>query len=187
MASRILIVAAATAVLAGGALVAVRSPGVRAEVGERVRGMVGTVSGGKDRTRVIPAGTMVTVRLDDALSTESSRVGDPLHATVVAPVEVEGETVIPEGSAIDGLVSMVEAATPLSGRGHLQFKYEQVRIGSSTYPLDSPSVIYDNVPGMPRDTASAGDGQVLFEPGTLLRFSLDHAIEVQVPATPVSH
>lgn len=187
MASRILILAAATAVLAGGAVIAVRDPGVRAEVGERVRGVVGSVSGSSNRTALVPAGTLVTIRLDDGLSTESSRVGDVLHATVVAPVQVEGETVVPEGATVEGHVAMVESSSPLTGRGHLQFKYERLRVGNDEYDLDSPSVIYDSLPGTSRDSTTGGSAQVLFEPGTLLRFSLDHAIEVQLRPSPTLH
>lgn len=179
MALRILWVAGTTAALAVGAVYAVQKPELRAEVREKVRGVLGSVNGARNRTAVVPAGTLITVRLDDQLSTESSRVGDVLHATVVAPVQVDGETVIPEGSPVQGYVAMVEAASPVTGRGHLQFKYERLQVGSGEYNLDSPSVIYDSVPGMPRDPA-AGHSPLLFEPGTLLRFSLDHEIELRV-------
>ena len=179
MAVRILVVAGTTAALAIGAVYSVQHPEVRAEVREKVRSVVGSVSGSRSRVVIVPAGTLITVRLDNPLSTESSRVGDVLHATVVAPVQVGGETVISEGASVQGYVAMVEAASPVTGRGHLQFKYERLRVGSGEYNLDSPSVIYDSVPGMPRDPA-AGDSPLLFEPGTLLRFSLDHEIELKM-------
>ena len=179
MRNRILIYGAVTATLAGGTVFAVQNPDVRAEVKEKVRGVVASVSGSKSPTVVLPAGTLITLRLDDRLSTESSRVGDVLHGTVVAPVQVDGETVIPEGAAVQGYVAMVETVSPVTGRGHLQFKYERLRVGDEEYDLDSPSVVYDNVPGPARDSAAGDGASLLFEPGTLLRFSLDHEIELR--------
>ena len=177
MANRIFVATAVTAALAGGTVYAIQKPEIKAEVKERVRGVVASVGGPKAPTVVVPAGTLVSVRLDDRLSTESSRVGDVLHATVTAPVEVDGDTVIPAGAAIQGYVAMVEATSPLNGRGHLQFKYERLRVGDAEYNLDSPSVIYD-VAGI-GDTTTHGSTPPRFEPGTLLRFSLDHELALR--------
>src|SRR6185312_1498564 len=44
------------------------------------------------RPVVIPAGTVITVRLSSALGSKSSQTGDPFEATVAEPVVVGGKT-----------------------------------------------------------------------------------------------
>src|ERR1700745_1241833 len=48
---------------------------------------------------VVPAGTMITVRLGEAVGSKISSPGQSFSATVATPVAVERVTVIPEGAA----------------------------------------------------------------------------------------
>src|SRR6185437_299528 len=57
---------------------------------------------------VIPAGTMITVRLSQAVGSKISNSGDTFPATVATPVVVGGRTVIPSGADAEGTV--VQAA-----------------------------------------------------------------------------
>src|ERR1700760_4224542 len=52
----------------------------------------------------IPAGTVITVRLGEALSSKDSTTGQEFAAEVAQPVVVEGKTVIAKGASAHGTV-----------------------------------------------------------------------------------
>lgn len=54
--------------------------------------------------RQAPTGTQVHIRLTSAVGSYGSKAGSPLRAVVIAPVAVNGETVIPAGTVIAGRV-----------------------------------------------------------------------------------
>jgi hypothetical protein len=54
--------------------------------------------------RQAPVGTQVHIRLTSAIGSFGSRAGSPLRALVIAPVVVNGETVVPAGSVVAGRV-----------------------------------------------------------------------------------
>ena len=58
---------------------------------------------------VIPEGTVIPVRLDKALSSETSRKGDPISVTVVSAHE--GDAEFPRGTTIRGVVSEAQQAS----------------------------------------------------------------------------
>ena len=59
----------------------------------------------------VPAGTPITVRLDERLSTGHVQRGTHWNGTVARPVVVGGRTVIPAGSAVDGVVTSAAEGT----------------------------------------------------------------------------
>jgi len=60
------------------------------------------------RSVVIPAGTRLTVRLNEELSTENRRKGSVFSARVEKPVTVDGLVVVPVGSLAYGRILDVE-------------------------------------------------------------------------------
>ena len=60
---------------------------------------------------LIPEGTVLTVRMDGGLASQTAQVGQVFTTTVVDSVRVEGYSVIPAGSRIEGEVTLVRAAT----------------------------------------------------------------------------
>src|ERR1700722_14343303 len=55
----------------------------------------------------VPAGTPLHVRLTTAVGSYESKAGMAVRAVVLAPVVVNGETLIPTGSTLSGEVSHV--------------------------------------------------------------------------------
>jgi len=64
----------------------------------------------------VPSGTALMVRLDTTLATFSNKAGDPFRASLTQPVVVNGETVIPAGSVVEGRVTKVNAPRRISGK-----------------------------------------------------------------------
>ena len=64
----------------------------------------------------VPAGTALIVRLDTTLATFSNRAGDPFRASITQPVVVNGQTIIPVGSTVEGRVTKVSGPRRISGK-----------------------------------------------------------------------
>lgn len=64
----------------------------------------------------LPTGTSVKMKLDNTLTTFSSKAGDPFSARVTAPVVLDGKTVIPVGATVEGRVTKTSEPRRISGK-----------------------------------------------------------------------
>jgi hypothetical protein len=107
----------------------------------------------------IPAGTALMVRLDTTLATFSNRVGDPFQAKVTQPVTVNGATVIPVGSTVEGRVTKVSEPRRISGRPTIGILPEAVILPSGErYYLDA-TLTDTNIRGTDVDQEGQFKGQ----------------------------
>ncbi len=88
----------------------------------------------------IPAGTRLSVRLDQDLGSKISRPGDSFSATVSADVKVNGQTVIPRGARADGTVIDAKALGKIKGAAYLSIRLERVHTNWGSYPVDTSSI-----------------------------------------------
>jgi hypothetical protein len=113
------------------------SPGNTMGSGGRIGGEV------KEAARqplVVPAGTVITVRLGETLSSKASQSGQTFTASVVTPVDVEGKTVIPAGVSATGSVVAAQAAGKFKGASLLQIKLDSVTIEGHSHSIETSSV-----------------------------------------------
>lgn len=64
----------------------------------------------------LPAGTAVKVKLENTLSTSSSKEGDPFSGRVTEAVVLDGKTVIPIGASVKGRVTKVNEPRRIAGQ-----------------------------------------------------------------------
>jgi len=64
----------------------------------------------------LPAGTSMKVKLENALTTFSSKSGDPFSARVTEAVMLDGKPVIPVGATIEGRVTKVSEPRRIAGK-----------------------------------------------------------------------
>jgi hypothetical protein len=64
----------------------------------------------------LPAGTPLMVKLETTLATFSNKVGDPFQARVTEAVTLNGATVIPVGSTVEGRVTKLSEPRRISGK-----------------------------------------------------------------------
>ena len=88
----------------------------------------------------IPEGTLISVVLDQTLSSAQNRSGDQFDATVSSPVVVGGKTVIPKDARVRGRVTDANASGHLSHPAHLRIALSSVEVGSKTYELETTSI-----------------------------------------------
>lgn len=91
-------------------------------------------------TITIPAGTVITVRLGDTLSSKTSNAGDGFAATVADPVTVRGRTVIRQGATARGSVVDAKAMGHFKGGALLEVKLDSVTIEGKSTPIQTGMV-----------------------------------------------
>src|ERR1700691_2534890 len=64
----------------------------------------------------LPPGTAVKMKLETTLATFSSKAGDPFSARVTEPVVMEGKTVIPIGTTVEGRVTKTSEPRRIAGK-----------------------------------------------------------------------
>lgn len=85
----------------------------------------------------VPADTRLRLTLLTALASDTSAVEDPVSARLTAPVVIDGETVVPEGSRVGGVVTYAQASGKVKGRAGLTVRFRTLTIGSRTYDITS--------------------------------------------------
>ncbi len=85
----------------------------------------------------VPAGTQLTVRLNDALDTERNQTGDSFHATLGAPIMIDDETVIPSGADVAGHVVDVKSAGRFAGNSALTLELTSLSVNGKTYNIQT--------------------------------------------------
>ena len=96
----------------------------------------------KPQPIVVPAGTALTVTVDQALSSKTSQPGQTFLATLARPVSVDGKTAIPKGASLTGTVITAKEKGKIKGEGQLSIALNSVTIGGQNFtiqttPLDS--------------------------------------------------
>lgn len=64
----------------------------------------------------LPTGTAVKMKLETTLATFSSKAGDPFSARVTEPVVMDGKTVIPIGTTVEGRVTKTNEPRRIAGK-----------------------------------------------------------------------
>ena len=138
---------------------------------------------------VIPAGTMLTVRLGEALGSRISEVGQKFSATLDRDVVVGGETVIAAGARVTGKVVSAKPAGPLAGEAHLQLKLTSVNADNARLTLATsvrsfgPKIKGKNkvgrfMKGLVK-RASGEEKEVLLAEQSACSFTLQHRLQIQ--------
>ena len=85
----------------------------------------------------LPAGTQITIRLNDGLDTERNQIGDQFHATTTAPIVINDETVIPSGADVVGRVVDVKSAGRFAGNSELKLELNSLSVNGKTYNIET--------------------------------------------------
>ena len=64
----------------------------------------------------VPAGTALMVKLETTLATFSNKAGDPFRGQLTQAVQLNGKTIIPAGTVVEGRVTKITEPRRISGR-----------------------------------------------------------------------
>jgi hypothetical protein len=107
---------------------------------------------------VVPAGTVIHVRLNESLATNQNESGDKFAATLSSPVVVNGKEVIPAGAKAEGLVVDSRSSGRLRGRGYMSLALNSVEVRGTDYDLHTSTVGRQSGDHKTRNLALIGGG-----------------------------
>jgi hypothetical protein len=111
----------------------------------------------KPQPIVVPSGTMLTVRVGQALSSKTSQSGQTFLATLAQPVSVGGMRAIPSGATLSGTVVTAKAKGKIKGEGELTLQLTSVTVKGQTYPIQT-AVLENTTKGKGKRTAATTGG-----------------------------
>lgn len=110
------------------------------------------------RGTIVPAGTEMTVTLNDKISTETAKEGDAFTGVLASAVVVDGKEVFPSGAKVEGHVAVSERAPKSGGRSHLQLAYDRVVVKGLATELHSVGAVIEGKSGTSGDVKRIGGG-----------------------------
>lgn len=128
----------------------------------------------------LQAGTPLKVQLKDTLSTQSSKVGDAVHATVVEPIQdAAGKTLVAAGSEVDGTVTELQPSTGVNKPASVRVNFDKLSTSAGTEPIAAQVV--EAKPEVKQNTARAEKGAAIgglggVAAGAILGHSLKGAV-----------
>jgi hypothetical protein len=95
----------------------------------------------------VPEGTPLKVKLQTTISTFSSKVGDPFQGKTIDPVVIDGKTVIPAGSTIEGRVTRLSEPRRIKGKPSIGIFPEHVVLPDGQRFMLNAVLVDTNIPG----------------------------------------
>jgi hypothetical protein len=106
---------------------------------------------------VVPAGTSLTITVDQALSSKTSQSGQTFLGTLARPVSLQGSPVIPKGSSVTGTVITAKEKGKIKGEGVLSLALTSITIRGQNYPIQT-GTLDSTVKGKGKRTAVTTGG-----------------------------
>jgi len=110
---------------------------------------------------VVPAGTSLTVTVDETVSTKTQNTGDRFEASIAEPVTVEGRVVLPSGAKCAGTVTTADSAGHLKGGALLAVTLDSVTVHGRRYSIQTSSYEQAGKGRGKRTAVGAGGGAAL--------------------------
>ena len=109
----------------------------------------------------IAAGTLLTVTIDQTVSSKTNNNGDPFAASLAAPISVGGVTVLPTGVRAKGTVVQAESAGRVKGGAVLALTLDQITVNGQPYSIQT-SEFEETIKGRGKRTAIGAGGGAAF-------------------------
>lgn len=107
---------------------------------------------------IVPAGTVLTVRLAEALGSKISTAGQTFTATVASPITIDGRTAIPAGATTSGTVVDAKPLGRFKGGAVLQVRLTSISVKGSDMAISTSSVSRTETGKGKRTAVLAGGG-----------------------------
>jgi BON domain len=85
----------------------------------------------------VPAGTQLSIRLNDEVNSEKAQVGDVFHGSISSPVSIGDETAIPTTADVEGRVVEVKSAGRFAGQSVLTLELTKLTMNGRSYSLQT--------------------------------------------------
>jgi len=111
----------------------------------------------KPQPVVIPAGTVLTVKTGQPLSSKSSQSGQTFLASLAKTVSVDGSPALGAGSTVSGTVVTAKSKGKIKGEGQLDLALTSISVHGHTYEIQT-NVLSSTVKGKGKRTAATTGG-----------------------------
>jgi hypothetical protein len=110
-----------------------------------------------DTTTVVPAGTWITVRVDQPLTTKRNLTGDEFALTLAQPLVANGVVLARRGQTLTGVVTQVQRAGRVKGQSHLGLALRELTLADGrTLPVRTELADFLGGGTAGRDAATVG-------------------------------
>jgi hypothetical protein len=89
---------------------------------------------------VVPAGTSISIRLQQAISSASARPGDHFEAVLDQPLVIDGKTVSEKGAPVTGRVVTARRSGRLTNSGYLRLTLASITLAGKAVPVQASSI-----------------------------------------------
>ncbi len=107
---------------------------------------------------IVPADTVVSVTLDQAVGSKISTPGSAFAATVAAPISIDGRLAIPKGAHASGVVKDAKPAGRFKGGAVLSLTLTNISVKNDTYEIATSAPSETSTGKGKRTAALAGGG-----------------------------
>jgi hypothetical protein len=87
------------------------------------------------QTAMVPAGTVLNVRLSEGIDVDSTQTGATFKGSVDDPIMIDGRVVIPRGTAVVIRVVSVKQSGTLKGSDQIALKLNSISFGDRVYEV----------------------------------------------------
>jgi hypothetical protein len=109
-----------------------------------------------EQKRSVPAGTILRVRLYNAIDSGRSRSGDAFVASLSAPVTVDEKTILPKGTVVHGIIRQISSSGRLKGRASVTLALDRMEWNGADVPIDTNSITLTSADHKKRNLAWIG-------------------------------
>ncbi len=114
------------------------APGTTTAPGEAKKpGLLGRL---ESKPVTVPEGTVLTVRLNQAVGSKISNSGDPFSASIVEPVQVGDKVVIPKGAEASGIITDAVPLGRFKGGAKLALTLNSVTINGTKHDIKTTGI-----------------------------------------------
>jgi len=85
----------------------------------------------------VPAGTQISIRTSEEVSSEKAQVGDIFHGAISSPITIDDQTVIPTTADVEGRVVEVKSAGRFAGQSVLTLELTKLMLDGKTYNIQT--------------------------------------------------
>ena len=135
----------------------------------------------KNAQQEIPAGTLLSVKLQSAITVGVPVANDAFEGVVEQPIVIDGNTLIPRGATAGGRVESVFISEIEPTRGYIRLVLESVRLGANDLPLQTTSLFARRSPSDDQPSS-----RIRLEKGRRLTFRITEPVSLMPQPTQAS-
>jgi hypothetical protein len=129
---------------------------------------------------ILPAGTLLSVRLNEAISADSRGQGSTFTASLDEPIMMDGRTALASGANVVGRVESAQASSPSDRRGYLCMTLNSIEVGGRDLSVSTSTLFAKGTTGA-HSGRDPDKSAVQLERGRHLTFRLSEPLSLSVP------